>query len=205
MSSLHGLLARLAVSFPASHPLVLKPSADAFAPHAARFSGGHAARWYAALDGQEGDEPFANAHVLCSLEDALAVVRIADDLRSEPDGSWIQPHWLAISTDLGGQHWMIDDHDGRVLAVAHDDDHVTVLAPSVEAWLESWSERLDNGTVVWDEVLGLMTVADRERRDAERAPPVTSLTSRQKLGLALSLGGVLLLVGAWIGFLESRR
>src|SRR5690349_20049113 len=134
-ASLESLLRQLPSLFPASHPLVLRPSADGFGRHAERFSGGHAARWFAALDGQEGSEPFADAHSLMSLADADAALSVADAIREQGD-YWVEPHWFPIAWDGAGQHYMIDDHDGRVLYVAHDDDAIHVVASSPEAWLE---------------------------------------------------------------------
>lgn len=206
---LDALLRQLPDLFPLSTPLVLKASADGFAAHAARFNGGHAARWFAAVDGQVGDEPFADAHALCSLTEAVAAMGIADGLRVEPDGYWVEAHWLAIASDGAGQHLMIDDHDGRVLAVAHDDDHVDVVAPSVEAWLQHLIDGHAAGTVVWDEVFGLIDAtrlaaihASQRAHTARREP--TPMTRAQKVGLGVTMGGLAALITVVIWWLESR-
>jgi hypothetical protein len=196
--------------FPASSPLVLKPGAGAFAPHAERFSRGHVARWFSATDGQEGDRPFAEAHALCSLAEALEVMRIGDDLRSQPDGYWVEPHWLAIASDGAGQHLMIDDHDGRVLAVAHDDDHVQVVAPSAEVWLALLLEGHAKGYLVWDETFGLIDAeslagihaAQRAQAERQRARPVPW---RHRLGLGTTIGLMLLLSGLFVWVLVTHR
>lgn len=205
------LLARLSALFPAASPLVLNPSAEQFAPHAERYSGGHAARWFAATNGQQGDRPFAGAHALCSLEEALEAAKIADQLRAEPDGYWVEPQWLAIASDGAGQHFMIDDRDGRVLAVAHDDDHVEELAASPEAWLEGLLDGHAKGTVVWDEVFGLIEatkleqVHEAQRARAKRTQESAQIPTKHKIGLALTVGVAvgLSLVFAW--YLETHR
>jgi len=213
MDDLASRLLRLPGLFPSTSPLVLKPgSPDAWAASSVgtRFTGGHAARWFSACDGQEGDEPFADAHALCSLPEAIAAMQIADDLRAAPDGYWVEPHWLAIASDGAGQHLMIDDRDGRVLAVAHDDDHIKVIAPSVEAWLAGLIDGVARGTVVHDEVFGLIDV-DRlaaihaARRDREARQQPTPLTGRQKLGLGVTVGLTTTLVGLLIWWLEAQR
>ncbi|MBX3184634.1 MAG: SMI1/KNR4 family protein [Polyangiaceae bacterium] len=189
----------------------MKPSGAQFAPHAERYSGGHAARWFAATDGQQGDEPFADAHVLCSLAEALDAAEIADQIRSEPEGYWVEPHWLPIASDGAGQHFMIDDRDGRVLAVAHDDDHVKVIAPSPEAWLEALLDGHASGSIVWDEVFGLIEVEKLERvhasqrAHAARMEQSAELPPKHQIGLALVVGVVVVLVLAMAWYLEARR
>ncbi len=195
--------------FPASSPLKLRPSAEAFGRHAERFSGGHAARWFAATNGQHGEAPFAGAHYLCSLEDALAAVRIADELRAQPDGYWVEPCWLPIASDGAGQHFMIDDRDGRVLGVAHDDDHVEVIAESPEAWLERLLDGHAQGTVVWDEVFGLIDKAELDRIHESRAQAERErnapLPLKHKLLLALMISLTLLVMGFFTWFVETHR
>jgi hypothetical protein len=213
MDDLASRLQRLPGLFPSTCPLVLKPgSPGAWASSSigTRFTGGHAARWFSACDGQEGDEPFADAHALCSLEEAVAAMQIADDIRREPEGSWVEPHWLAIASDGAGQHLMIDDRDGRVLAVAHDDDHVDVVAPSVEAWLAGLLEGHARGTIVWNETFGLIDTArlaaiEEARRAHHARQTPTPLTVRQKLGLGVTMGAMATLIGLVIWWLESRR
>jgi hypothetical protein len=209
--TLVNLLARLPALFPAQSLLVLKPSAEQFLVCAARYSGGHAARWFAATDGQQGDRPFADAHALCSLAEALEAAKIADQVRSEPDGYWVEPQWLAIASDGAGQHFMIDDRDGRVLAAAHDDDHVKEIASSPEAWLKSLLDGHANGSIVWDEVFGLVAAKELEevheahRAQAARAQQGAAIPTKHKLGLALTVGLtlVLTLLVAW--YLETHR
>jgi hypothetical protein len=210
VSTIDELLRRLPALFPASAPLVLRPAAGGFAPLATRFTGGHAARWFAACDGQEGELPFADAHALTSLEEAIAAMEIADDIRRHPEGYWVEPHWLAIASDGAGQHLMVDDHDGRVLAVAHDDDHVDVVAPSIEAWLGGLLEGHARGTVVWNETFGLIETArlaaiEEARRAHHARQTPTPLTVRQKLGLGVTMGAMATLIGLIIWWLESRR
>ena len=210
-ATLADLFDQLPALFPAASPLILSPSAGSFAPHAERYSGGHAARWFAATDGQQGQRPLADAHVLCSLAEALEVAKIADQLRSEPDGYWVEPHWLAIASDGAGQHFMIDDRDGRVLAVAHDDDHVEEIASSPEAWLKSLLDGRATGSIVWDEVFGLVAAKKLEEvREAHRAQSArtqqgATIPTKHKIGLALtvSLSVVLSLLFAW--YLETHR
>jgi hypothetical protein len=208
--TLQALLARFPPLFPASSPLELKPSAAGFAPHEQRFPGGHAARWFAACDGQRGDRPFAHAHALCSLAEAVEAMRIADDIRTEPDGYWVEPHWLAIASDGAGQHFMIDDRDGRVLAVSHDDEHVEVLGASPEAWLANLLDDHARGAVVWDGTFGLIEAKELEqihefhREQAERGK-LEALAPKHKLGLALGVVLAMAVMGLFIWFLESRR
>jgi hypothetical protein len=208
--TLQSLLARFPPLFPASSPLELIPSAADFAPHERRFPGGHAARWFAACDGQRGDRPFAHAHALCSLAEALDAMRIADDIRAEPDRYWVEPHWLAIASDGAGQHFMIDDHDGRVLAVAHDDDHIQVLGASPEAWLAKLLDDHAQGSVVWDETFGLIEREKLEQvhefhREQALRHKLEPLPLKHKLGLALTVGLAMGLMGLFAWFLESRR
>ena len=143
------------------------------------------------------------------LDEAVAALQIADELRQQPEGYWVEPHWLAIASDGAGQHLMVDDKDGRVLAVAHDDDHVDVVAPSIEAWLEHLIDGHAAGTVVWDEVFGLVDAsrlaaihAARRAHEARRQP--AAMTSRQKVGLGFTLGGLAALIALVIWWLESR-
>lgn len=209
--TLQSLLARFPALFPASSPLELEPSSAGFAAHAQRFPGGHAARWFAACDGQRGDRPFARAHALCSLAEAVDAMRIADDIRAEqPDVYWVEPHWLAIASDGAGQHLMIDDHDGRVLAVAHDDEHVEVLGASPEAWLAKLLDDHARGAVVWDETFGLVGADSLEQvnefhRELAQRDKVGPLPLKHKLGLALAGGLAMALLGLFAWFLESRR
>lgn len=206
------LLARLPSLFPESHPLVLVPSADGFAPHAERYAGGHAARWFAATDGQRGEEPFADAHSLCSLAEALEAAKVADGLRAEPNGYWVEPQWLAIASDHAGQHFMIDDVTGRVLAVAHDDDAVAVIAESPEAWLTSLVEGHAKGTIVWDEVYGLIDAAElalmrgaQQANAARAAARAAPLPTKHKIGLALTLTAALGAMALFVWYLETHR
>jgi hypothetical protein len=205
---LAALVAQLPPLFPATHPLRIRPSADAFAPHIERFSGGHVARWFAALDGQEGQEPFADAHSLCSLEEGLQTVQIADEIRAQPDGYWVEPHWFPISSDGAGQHHMIDDHDGRVLHVAHDDDHVQVVARSPEAWLQELIEGHAGGSLVWDETFGLFDAeqladVERGRRAAEEHLAAAPKRKAQGLRIGLTIAAAIAIL-AWGWWLLSR-
>ena len=65
-----------------------------------------------------GDEPFADAHALCSLEEAVAAMQIADDIRGGPDGYWVEPWWLAIASDGAGQYRLAGVPAGEVAAIA---------------------------------------------------------------------------------------
>jgi hypothetical protein len=102
---------------------------------------------------------------------------------------------------------MIDDHDGRVLAVSHDDEHVEVLGGSPEAWLAKLLDDHAQGAVVWDRTFGLIEKSELEqvrefhREQAERR----KLPTKHKLGLALAVGLAMALMGLFIWFLESRR
>ena len=208
---LQGLLTRLQGCFPAEAPLCLIPSAgpEAWARIAHLFPGGHAERWFATTDGQTDELPVYDAHTFGSLAEAAEAMRIADELRAEPDGYWVEPHWLAIAGDHAGQYIMVDDQHGQVLAVAHDDDHVVVLAPSLEAWLAKLIEDYDAGVLVWSPTFGLTEAEELERmrnRQAElTARRNAPLTGKQKLGLALTLSVVMALIAALIYWLESRR
>lgn len=208
---LSDLLARVARLFPPDAPLSLRPSAgpEAWARVAERFPGGHAQRWFAACDGQADALPFYDAHELCTLEEAAAAMRIADEIRAEPEGYWVEPHWLAIASDLGGQHLMIDDRDGRVLSVAHDDDAVAVVAPSPEAWLAQLLRDHEAGVVVYDPTFGLIEkeVVDRvAAHHAEVAARASApLTTRQRLQLAATIAIVLGLMALLVFWLETHR
>ena len=213
---LQGLLTRLQGCFPAEAPLCLTPSAgpEAWAPIAHRFPGGHAERWFATMDGQTDELPVYDAHTFGSLAEAAEAMRIADELRAEPDGYWVEPHWLAIAGDHAAQYIMVDDQNGHVLAVAHDDDHVVVLAPSLEAWLAKLIEDYDAGVLVWSPTFGLTEAEELERmrnRQAElTARRNAPLTGKQKLSLALTLSVVMALIAALIyaltqyGFISSK-
>lgn len=205
---LEHLLDRLAGCFPSQAPLSLRPTAgtEAWARVSDRFTGGHAKRWFAATDGQEDEIPVYDAHSFCSLSEAEEAMRIADDIRAEPDGYWVEPQWLAIASDHSGQHIMIDDRDGRVLGVAHDDDYVEVLASSPEAWIAKLIEEHESGSMTWSSTFGLIETGVlegiRERRaevEARRnAPP----SGKQKLGLGLTLAAAIALVGLLVWWLE---
>src|SRR5262245_32459205 len=187
------LMTRLARVFPAEGPLSLHPPAseEAWARLADRFPGGHARCWFAACDGQADTLPFYDGHELCSLAEAESTMRIADEIRAGPEGYWVEPHWLAIASDLSGHHLMIDDRDGRVLSGAHDDDHVTVLAPSPKAWIAQLLRDHDTGAVVHDPTFGLierevLARVEAHRREAE-ARANAPMTGRDKRTLALGL------------------
>ncbi|MDQ2646846.1 MAG: hypothetical protein M3020_23785 [Myxococcota bacterium] len=138
-------------------------------------------------------------------------MHIADGIRAEPEGYWVEPHWLAIASDGAGQHIMIDDHDGRVLAVAHDDEHVGVLAASPEAWLTKLLDEHAAGAVVWQETFGLIgkkelaKLREAQRARAQRAHARPDPPLKQKLawalGVVLAMAGVTLF--GW--FFASRR
>lgn len=211
-ADLSTLLSELAARFPPEHPLALQPPAgdDAWAPLAARFPGGHARRWYAATDGQANRLPAVDTHTFCSLSEARRVLEIADAIRAEPDGYWVEPHWLAIAADGAGQHLMIDDRDGRVLSVAHDDDHIDVLAESPEAWLASLQRDLDEGVLVVDATFGLIDAAElagiEARREARRARDEPGpLPLKHKIGLTVCLLVIVVFMAALIWLLETNR
>lgn len=182
----------------------------AWRPFAERFSGGHCRRWFEACDGQETAYSFYDAHRLMSLKDAGEAMRIADDIRAEPDGYWVESHWLAVAGDGAGQHIMIDDRDGRVLAVAHDDDNVAVLAESPEAWLQGLLDGLDDGSIQWDRTFGLIEtkvlddVAAYKQAQAARKRQA-ELAPTQRRGLMLTLVLAMTLMGLLIWWLEARR
>ena len=206
MSDLPALLARLQASFPADAPLRLRDPAPWDPSLDARFPGGHVRRWFAACDGQEGAEPAVDAHALCSLAEARSVLHTIDALRAEPEGYWVEPHWLPITSDGAGQHLMIDDRTGAVLSVAHDDDHVDPLAPSPEAWLQDLCDGLESGALVWDSTFGITSAADlaameaRRREREAQAPPAAN-----RWVTALVFGGTAVAMGLLLWFLESNR
>lgn len=210
-SAVAELLRRVSALFPESSPLLLVPSSQQFAHHAQRYAGGHAAHWFAATDGQQGDRPFADAHALCSLVESLEAAKIADEIRAEPGGYWVEPHWLAIASDGAGQHIMVDDLDGRVLAVAHDDDHVEVLAPSTVAWLSELLDGYAARTVVWDDVFGLVEakklerVNESRREQAARQQQNGVLTTKQKVGLVVAVGLAMASMLLLVWYLETHR
>ncbi|MCA9640156.1 MAG: SMI1/KNR4 family protein [Polyangiaceae bacterium] len=207
-SKLEELLERFSEERP-----VLRPPAGAAAWQALaeRFPNGHCRRWFEACDGQDTAYSFYDSHELVTLSEAADAMRIADDIRAEPDGYWVEPQWLAIAADNSGQHIMIDDRDGRVLAVAHDDDNVPVLAESPEAWLQSLLDGLDDGSIQWDRTFGLIEtkvledVAAYKQAQAERKQQAAQMTPKQRLGLFLTLGITMGLMGLLIWWLESRR
>jgi hypothetical protein len=207
MNDLPTLLQRVAGCFPPGAPLTLAPPVS-FDAASGRWRG-HARRWFAASDGQVDELPFWDAHSLAGLEHALLTARTCDDLRAEPDGYWVQPSWVSIASDYAGHHIMLDDDDGRVLSVAHDDDHVAVLAPSPEAWLEGLLAGHADGTIVWDDTFGLVKkqvlddVAAHRAEAAARA--VAPLTARQRWSLALYLVVVVAVVVGVIALLEAGR
>lgn len=154
---LYALLKQLQEQFPSANPLNLEPTAgtEAWGSDALRFSGGPARRWFAATNGQSDSSPAVYSYTFCPLDEALVAVETTDALRAEPEGYWVEPHWIAIAHDGAGQYIMIDDLDGRVLMVAHDDDEVDVLAESPESWLQELIGGCASGTLVWDAVFGL--------------------------------------------------
>lgn len=143
-------------------PLRLRPPAEAsaWAPLAARFTGGPARRWFAACGGQPEGDLFYDGHGLCSLDEAVASLQIFDEVRRETEADkheyWVEPHWVPIASDLAGHHLMIDDRDGRVLSVAHEDDSVGVLGVSPESWLAGLLRDFEDGPVVYAEHFGLI-------------------------------------------------
>jgi hypothetical protein len=201
------LLARVSRCFPPDAPITLAPPV-AFDEASPRWRG-HVRRWFAASNGQADELPFWDAHSLAGVAQALHTAQICDDLRAEPDGYWVQPSWASIASDYAGHHIMLDDDDGRVLSVAHDDDHVVVLAPSPELWLEGLLAGFADGTIVWDDTFGLITkrvvddVAAHRAEAAARAAAPLSL--RQKLLLALYLVVGVGVIGAFIAWLEAGR
>ena len=203
---LASLLARLVAIFPEEHRVALLPPADeaVWGRHAGRFSG-HARRWFRATDGQRDNLPAVDGHTFGSLSDALQTLAITDELRAEPEGYWVEPGWVAIAGDGAGQHVMIDDHDGRVLAVAHDDDAVAVLAASPEAWLEGLLAGHASGALVLDRTFGLTSTEALAAMQPRRAETQAPLPLRHKLGLALTLLVTSTLMGLLIWWLESNR
>jgi hypothetical protein len=209
--SLVDLLTRLARCFPPHAPLSMRPSAGSgeWARLEGRFPGGHARRWFAACDGQENELPSYDGHRFCSRGEAEALMNVADEIRADPEGYWIEAHWIAIADDLGGHQLMIDDCDGRVLSVAHDDNHVRVLAESPEAWIEALVRGHADGTIVWDTTFGLTekrvldeVEAHRAEVDAGRVAPVPTRQKRVAMAAILALALVLVLVVVW---LEAHR
>ena len=210
-TDLPALLARLSELFPAEHPLDLLPSAgpDTWASLAERFPGGHAERWFAATDGQANELPAVLAHTFSSLRDAASILQTTDELRAEPEGYWVESWWIAITTDHAGQHIMLDDRDGRVLMVAHDDDAIEVLAPSAEEWIGQILRDHADGTLVWDGTFGLIDAEELAgihariaAREARRNAPIPL---KHKVGLALTLLGTSGLVALVIWWLEGHR
>ena len=211
-TDLSTLLKNLTERFPPEHPIELRPSAgpDAWTRSESRFPDGHARRWFAATDGQANTLPAFLAHSFCSLDEARDALRIADDIRAEADRCWVEPEWLAIAGDGAGQHIMIDDRDGRVLRVAHDDDYIDVLAPSPEAWIASLLRDLDEGVLAWDETFGLIETEELARirahheKVAARQQP-GPLPLKHKIGLSMTLLGLTVLMALFIWFLETHR
>ena len=206
--TLNRLLERLKGLFPPEAPLRMLPSSGpgAWAAVAERYPGGPAARWFAASDGQADELPTFDAHSFCSLADALNIAETCAELRAQPDGYWVEASWIPIAADLSGHTLMLDDRDGRVLSVAHDDDHVAVLADSPEAWISGLLEAHAAGTIVWDSTFGLVEQATlddvqafKAAQAARRDPEVKS--SHVAL-LVLALGA---LITGLIWFFESRR
>ncbi len=210
-ATLEALFARILALFPATRPLVLRSAVEPFAPHAARYSGGHAARWFATIDGQRGDDPFADGHALCSLAYALDAAKIADEIRSGPEGYWVDARWLAIASDGAGQHVMIDDRDGRVLAVAHDDDHVRELASSPEAWLKMLIDGHAAGSIVWDDVFGLVEaekledVREHQRAQSARSQQRAQISTKHKIGLVMTAVVIVAIVLVAVWTIETHR
>ena len=208
---LASLLDRLVAAFPDEQRIALRPPPDesGWGGYAKRFSG-HARRWFEATDGQVDARPAVDGYRFESLANALATVAITEELRAEPEGYWVEPSWLAIAGDGAGQHFMIDDDDGRVLAVAHDDDAVTVLADSPEEWLEGLLADHASGALVFHRTFGLTSaeeLAAMERRQAEiraRNQP-GPLPLKHKLGLTLTLMLTTGLMALLIWWLESNR
>jgi hypothetical protein len=209
--SLVDLFARLAHCFPPHAPLSMRPSAgsEEWARLGVRFPGGHARRWFAACDGQKNELPSYDGHYFCSREEAEASMKTADEIRANPKGYWIAAHWIAIADDLASHQIMIDDHDGRVLSVAHDDDQVRVLAESPEAWIEALVRGHADGTIVWDTTFGLVekrvlddVSAYRAAVAAGRVAPVPTRQQRAAMAAIAILVLVLVLVVVW---LEARR
>lgn len=174
---LTSLIRRLASVFPAMAPLRLRPpvEASAWSSLASRFAGGHARRWFAACGGQPEGDLFYDGHGLCSLDEAVASLQIFDEVRRETEADdheyWVEPHWVPIASDLAGRHLMIDDRHGRVLSVAHDDDHVVELGASPELWLAGLLRDFEDGPVVYAEHYGLIereVLRKAQRDDALR-------------------------------------
>ncbi len=212
MSDLSTLLAKLVDRFPPEHAIELRPSAgsDAWASLEDRFSGGHARRWFAATNGQANTLPAVLSHSFCSLADARDALRIADEIRAEPDGYWVEPEWIAIAGDGAGQHIMIDDRDGRVLMVAHDDDYVEVLATSADEWLASLLRDFDRGVLTCDRTFGLIETEElarihaRQEEQRSRHQP-RPLPLKHKPGLALTVMVSLALMALFIWYAETHR
>ena len=205
---LNRLLERLKGLFPPEAPLRLLPSSGpgAWAAVADRYPGGHAARWFAASDGQADELPTFDAHSFCSLAEALNIAETCAELRAQPDGYWVEASWIPIATDLTGHTLMLDDRDGRVLSVAHDDDHVAVLAPSPEAWISGLLEAHAAGTIVWDSTFGLVEQATLDDVQAFKAAQAGRRAPEVKAShvvlLVLALSGI---IGSLVAFFESRR
>lgn len=205
-------LERLLERFTEERPVLRPPAGEAaWEPLAERFPNGHCRRWFEACDGQDTAYAFYDAHELMKLSEAVDCMRIADDIRAEPDGYWVEPQWLAIAGDNSGQQIMIDDRDGRVLAVAHDDDHVPVLAESAEAWIQGLMDGLDDGSIQWDRTFGLIEtkvledVAAHKQAQAERRQLQAQMAPKERLGLVLTLALAMGLMGLLVWWLESRR
>ena len=206
--SLNRLLERLKGLFPPEAPLRMLPSSgpEAWAAVAERYPGGHAARWFAASDGQADELPTFDAHRFCSLADALNIAETCAELRAQPDGYWVEASWIPIATDLTGHTLMLDDRDGRVLSVAHDDDHVAVLADSPEAWISGLLEAHAAGTIVWDSTFGLVEQATLDDVQAFKAAQAARRGPEVKAShIALLVLALSALITGLIWFFESRR
>jgi hypothetical protein len=118
------------------------------------------------------------------------------------DEAWWSPEWFPFASDGAGQLLVVDER-GRVLEFLHDDDARPVLAASLEAYLVAVLESLERGRLVVDPDYGLVEPGFRERlaaRAAERAPP-----PRPRWELAVVMGATLLLIGAFIAWVELNR
>lgn len=111
---------------------------------------------------------FVNNRMFASLESALDTWNILTPMigRDFPHPSWWRRSWIPFLDNGGGDHLVVDLEGcfggvpGQVLYFWHDWEDRSIVAPSVESWLEHLVEALESGVLVCDEEEGTIREAD---------------------------------------------
>lgn len=120
-----------------------------------------------------------------SQRDLVAVGEFAD-LSPQPDAgiadAWWHPGWIPFAGNGGGDLFCIDTAPatggvvGQVVAHSHESGRRRLLAPSLEAYLETLADRTEQGEFVFDPTYGSTPAPAAEEEDDAADDRMTGMT-----------------------------